>query len=244
MTWAEFLKLLDQNFNLRRTKDKARIDLSVLKMKQGELEQYILNFNSLAGRGGYIMIGQENPCLPGMFLDSLNPRLQDKIEDQKDAPKMLKDIIEDARRFEKSHYRKTMMKARIMNWQPNQPSPRPALVPQAQDPNAMDIDRMSIDERNEYMKKGLCFQCGQTGHMSHNHVTNPALNTEKGNTSNFRKPATPYKAIMPSGKGGRTTQKVRAIMTELNNEDLEEAKTTFLECLDEDSVEEEEPKDF
>jgi len=49
MTWAEFVKLLDQNFDLRRTKDKARIDLSVLRMKQGELKQYILNFNSLAG---------------------------------------------------------------------------------------------------------------------------------------------------------------------------------------------------
>jgi len=72
MTWAEFVKLLDQNFDLRRTKDKARTDLSVLRMKQGELEQYILDFNSLAGRGGYIMTGQENPCLPGMFLDSLN----------------------------------------------------------------------------------------------------------------------------------------------------------------------------
>jgi len=45
MTWAEFVKL----FDLRRTKDKARTDLSVLKMKPGELKQYILNFNSLAG---------------------------------------------------------------------------------------------------------------------------------------------------------------------------------------------------
>jgi len=49
------------------------------------------------------MIGQENPCLPGMFLDGLNLRLQDKIKDQKDAPEMLAGIIDDARRFEKSH---------------------------------------------------------------------------------------------------------------------------------------------
>ena len=119
MTWAEFVKLLDQNFNLRRTKDKVRADLSVLKMKQGELKQYILDFNLLAGRGGYIMIGQENLCLPGMFLDGLNPRLQDKIKDQKDAPETLENIIEDARRFKKSHYRKTTMRAKVMNWQPN-----------------------------------------------------------------------------------------------------------------------------
>jgi len=98
---------------------------------------------------------------------------------------------------------------------------------------------MSINERNEYMKKGLCFQCIQTRHMSRDHITNPTLNTRKGNTSNLRKPATPYKAIMPlTNKGSGTAQKVRAIMAELNNKDLEEAKTAFLESLDKDSVEE------
>jgi len=74
MTWAEFVKLLDQNFDLRRTKDKARTDLSVLKMKPGELEQYILNFNSLAGQGGFIMTGQDNLCLPGMFPGRSQPK--------------------------------------------------------------------------------------------------------------------------------------------------------------------------
>jgi len=101
-TWTEFIKLLDLTFDLRRTKDKARTDLAVLRQKSGEIKQYSLDFNSLAGWGGYIMTGQDNPCLPGMFLDGLNPRLQDKIEDQKDAPETLKDIIEDSRKFEKS----------------------------------------------------------------------------------------------------------------------------------------------
>jgi len=75
--------------------------------------------------------------------------------------------------------------------------------------------------------------------MSCDHAINPALNTGKGNTSNFRKPTTPYKAIMPTNKGGSATQKVCTIMAELNNKDLEEAKTAFLESLDEESVEEE-----
>jgi len=80
--------------------------------------------------------------------------------------------------------------------------------------------------------------------MSRDHITNPELNTGKGNTSNFRKPTTPYKAIMPlTNKGSGAAQKVRAIMAELDDKDLEEAKTAFLESLDKDSVEEE-PKDF
>jgi len=83
------------------------------------------------------------------------------------------------------------------------------------------------------------------GHMSHDHLTNPSLNTGKGNTSNFRKPATPYKATMPSNKGSNAAQKVHAIMAELDNKDLEEAKTAFIECLDDDAESvEEENQDF
>jgi hypothetical protein len=48
MTWTAFVKLLDQTFDLRRTKDKARTDLATLRHKPGNLEQYILNFQLLA----------------------------------------------------------------------------------------------------------------------------------------------------------------------------------------------------
>jgi Zinc knuckle len=34
------------------------------------------------------------------------------------------------------------------------------------DPNAMDIDRMSIEERTRLMKEGKCFRCKLLGHLS------------------------------------------------------------------------------
>ena len=34
------------------------------------------------------------------------------------------------------------------------------------DPNAMDVDAMSIEERNKLMKKGACFRCKKPGHLS------------------------------------------------------------------------------
>ena len=49
------------------------------------------------------------------------------------------------------------MKVKVMNWKPNCPAPQPAFIPQAQDPNTMDIDRLSINEQNDYLRKGLCF---------------------------------------------------------------------------------------
>jgi len=76
-------------------------------------------------------------------------------------------------------------------------------------------------------------------------VTNPSLNTGKGNISNFRKPTSPYKATTPSNKGSNAIQKVCAIMAELDDKDLEEARTAFIECLDDDKESvEEETQDF
>ena len=90
------------------------------------------------------------------------------------------------------------------------------------------------------MKEGKCFRCGQKGHMSHDHATNPALNNDKGNTSN-KNPAT-------QNKSSNAAQKVCAIMTGLDDEELQKVKVAFIECLDiEEPAEEDsddEDKDF
>ncbi|GBE80497.1 hypothetical protein SCP_0302120 [Sparassis crispa] len=48
---------------------------------------------------------------------------------------------------------------------------RPYYSTSAKDPNAMDVDRINIsclspDERLKRMKEGLCFLCGQKGHIA------------------------------------------------------------------------------
>ena len=37
---------------------------------------------------------------------------------------------------------------------------------QKKDPNAMDIDVLSVEQREEHMRKGLCFKCHKPGHRS------------------------------------------------------------------------------
>jgi hypothetical protein len=34
------------------------------------------------------------------------------------------------------------------------------------DPNTMDVDRLTIDERNQLLKEGRCFKCKNTGHRA------------------------------------------------------------------------------
>ena len=129
-TWKKFIDLLNETFNLRKTKDKASVDLSTLKHKPGKLEEYIMDFTTLASRAGYILSGnEENPVLPHIFLEHLNPQLRDKIETQKEPLEKIKHIISDARKFDKSYYKSQAWKTKVMGWQPNRSLPRP--FPQA-----------------------------------------------------------------------------------------------------------------
>ena len=213
------------------------MDLSILKHKPGKLEEYIMDFTSLTNRAGYILTGdQENPILPQIFLEHLNSQLREKIETQKEPPEKLKDIISDARKFDKSYHRNQAWKTKLMGWQPSRSlprqHPRASYTPKERDPDAMDIDILTIKEREEYMKEGKCFRCGKKGHMSRDHTTNPALNTNKANTSNYRNPAS-------QNKSSNATQKVRAIMAGLDDEELEKVKVAFIESLDKEEPAEE-----
>ena len=44
--------------------------------------------------------------------------------------------------------------------------PRRFAFPQKRDPNAMDVDQMSTEERTKLMKEGKCFRCKNFGHLS------------------------------------------------------------------------------
>ena len=164
-TLLQFYQLLEKSFDIRRTQERAQTDLAVLKQKTGDLENYIIDFNVLASKAGFILPGStENPMLAPAFMKGLNSMLRRKIIEQKEPPKMLQGIIDDARKYEQSYYQSLQWKDKITRWQLTHSLPCspicPAYTSKPQDPDAMDINRMSIDERNDYMKKGLCFQCG------------------------------------------------------------------------------------
>ena len=37
---------------------------------------------------------------------------------------------------------------------------------QRRDPDAMEVNALSMDKRNDMMRKGLCFNCNKAGHIS------------------------------------------------------------------------------
>ena len=113
-----------------------------------------MDFTTLASQAGYILAGEaENPILSQIFLKHLNPQLREKIETQKEPPEKIKDIISDATKFDKFYYKSQAWKTKVMGWQPNCSLPHQfpwaSFTPKEQDPNAMDINRLTIQERND-----------------------------------------------------------------------------------------------
>lgn len=79
------------------------MNLTILKHKPRQLEQYIVGFNALTCGAGYVSTGdEENPILHQLFLEHLNPELQSKIKEQKESLEKLADVVDDAKNFDKS----------------------------------------------------------------------------------------------------------------------------------------------
>ena len=68
----------------------------------------------------------------------------------------------------------------------------------------MDVDGLNKEQRLDHMKRGLCLRCHLPGH-----------------TAKVHKKTRNYKFKKPNGKGAY--DKIRAVITELDNEDKEEA---------------------
>jgi Zinc knuckle len=77
------------------------------------------------------------------------------------------------------------------------------------DPNAMDIDAMTADEREKMMKTGLCFGCKKPGHISRNCPDKNTKNTPP-----------PNKKMM----GKELHTHLRALMAEMDGEEVQEFK--------------------
>ena len=84
-------------------------------------------------------------------------------------------------------------------------------------PNAMDVDAMSIEERNKLIKKGACFRCKKPGHLSKDCLTK---NKIIGIPQEVQKKMTPREMY----------KHIRSLTAQLN----EEEKTEFFKEAEEE----------
>ncbi|KAG5640197.1 hypothetical protein DXG03_000623 [Asterophora parasitica] len=88
----------------------------------------------------------------------------------------------------------------------------PKYTPPAHDPDAIDINCLTQEERNVHMKKGLCFDCYQPRHRAVDHKSGSSIPKKTTN------PSTNQKAI-----GTKTYAKIHALLGELEDKEKKKA---------------------
>ena len=110
----------------------------------------------------------DNIHLIGLFRKTLNLSLAHKIMYGEVIPRTIEDWFEKAIQFD-TNYREAMAifgpikknNERTMNRSWYKPAEK-------KDPNVMDVDALTFEERQMLIKQGKCFKCRRTGHRAPN----------------------------------------------------------------------------
>ncbi|GLB45345.1 putative reverse transcriptase-rnase h-integrase [Lyophyllum shimeji] len=190
----------------------ARAKLKVLK-QTGTADEYIVEFKVLAAAS---QIKEDNSLIE-YFMDGLQPKLVEKVLGVEKPPTMIKGWYGYASRFDNQwrRARAIINRHRQENKKPSTPSRNymPPRYVQIKDPNAMDIDRLSLEEREEHFKKGLCFECHKPGHRAADHKKGTVSEQKKYDFS-FRKEA--------RKTGKETHLRIKAMIEALDEKEKEE----------------------
>ena len=142
------------------------------------MEEHLAKFKLLMSQSGL----SDSAAVADLFRETLPLGLQRLILLSEKPPATLEEWYNKANTFHGS-WRKTQQ---ILGRGPSMESKKETLkktftFPKQRDPNAMDIDRLTTEERTALMKEGKCFKCRKQGHLSRDC---PTRNQTQNNTKN------------------------------------------------------------
>src|SRR5882757_5915973 len=169
-TWAAFRTALDDFFKPFDAPGDALSEMRNLKMGQdASINEHVVKFKILVSQSG---LG-DSAALADFFRETLPTGLQRQILTSDPPPTTLAQWYDKAARYHNNWRRMQRILGRGARTQTQttttnyQNGTRRFIFPKKEkDPNAMDVDRLSIDERTALMKESRCFKCKQQGHMS------------------------------------------------------------------------------
>src|ERR1700678_1656297 len=157
---------LKKAFEASDSEGDVRAKLRQLKQGKDSVDDYVAQFRILAGKAKMT----NDKALTKYFMEGINTGILQKIFARDKLPANITEWYEQASKHD-SHYRRvqeilgrrrgTSGNAQTTNYQKKPFAPRYT----QKDPNAMDVDRLSTNERKEYMAKGRCFGCDEIGHL-------------------------------------------------------------------------------
>src|SRR6202522_314394 len=167
----QFTVNLRKAFEASDLEGDARAKLRQLKQGKDLVDDYVAQFRILAGKARMT----DNAALTEYFMEGVNTGILQKIFAQENLPATITEWYERTSRCD-SHYRRvqeilgrrrgTSGNAQMTN---NMKKPFiPRFTSKEQDPDAMDVDRLSTNERTEHVAKGRWFKRHEKENLARN----------------------------------------------------------------------------
>jgi len=166
LTYTTFITKVRDDFKQEDEVRSAANQLEALRQGKKTAEELVTEFKLLVGKAALTdSTTSDHVHLIRMFQRALNPRLANRILYADVVPTTITDWYKCAIQYD-ANFR--MAQALILPSKGQSSSPanysRYWRNEKPKDPNTMDVDRMTIEERNDLMKKGACFGCKEPGH--------------------------------------------------------------------------------
>ena len=128
------------------------------------IDEHIAKFKMLVTQTGL----SDSLATMEYFRETLPIPLQKQVMTCEQPPTTLEEWYSKSNRFHSNWKKMQRIFGRKTETNQNQKnSGKKFLFPKKErDPNAMDVDTMTTDERTQLMKKGACFRCKKVGHLS------------------------------------------------------------------------------
>ena len=169
-TWKDFMKNIKEDFKPYDTKGDALDEIIRLWQGTNSIEDHVSQFKVLLKDSG---VEVTSPAALDYFQRSIQVPLLRKIMDLADLPTTLNKWYDWALKFDANYHQLMRLINRGKPKKEEKTKLRWTFRRTEKDPNAMDIDvithtynTLTPEERTEFMKKGLCFQCKKPGHLS------------------------------------------------------------------------------
>ena len=163
-SYKKFIKSLEKSFAPYDVPGDALDAMKHLRMGEGSFKEHLAKFKLLMSQSGL----DESAAVVDLFRETLPYELQRPILLSENPPTMLQGWYDKANTFHGKWRKSQQLLSQGKTNEAKKETPKKTFTfpKHKQNPNAMDINRLTTEERTLLIEEGKCFKCRKQGHLS------------------------------------------------------------------------------